>query len=392
MPIATFDCPPAIRRPYVAVPRDHRRRDDAVEAFEAGDYAAAVAETLGYLLPNLPIPDLSTQSLCFAQGSARVRVRMENGELVLSTALATLQPDAHATAAMRYFLTRLSGSGQTFQPRLRDGVVALEFRDKLALMHPLKLLEVLQRMPQEADRHDAWMRVQFGVDTPDREPLAPLDDTEFARAEAFWNGHWSAVEELLNQSRRRRSVRFLDALSSVAVNHIRYGLPLFGSVRAQLYENAEDFINNDADPNRRDGALAKCVREMRAIGREELRACLGHASWAINPLQEGTPANLTSMLGPGERMQATEELRTSGQSLEAALELLAFYLYLLAHFSWPEEVAAALRRGLDQASGRRWREAVDALWTQAGILVRQFGRRDAESTDAPLQEDLEHTP
>lgn len=251
--------------------------------------------------------------------------------------------------------------------------MTLEFSDRLSLLHPAKLAEVLQRLPMESDSNDGWLQERFGLDPLDREPVAELGADEMARALEIWNSHWAAVDELMVESRRRRSVRFLDALGSYAANQVRYTLPLFGSVRARLNESADDFTDKDENPNKRDSALAKAIKEMRQVGEAELRQCLGHAEFAMNPLYEGTPSLLTSMLGAGQRMQTTGELRATGRSLEAALELIADYLYLLAEHSWPAEVETALRTGLDLVSGKPWREAADVLWNHANQTARIFG-------------------
>jgi hypothetical protein len=373
MPIVSLLCPEPIRRRLAIAPRDYARRDRAIEAFEAGQYLESVSETLRYLLPRLQLPDLSQQPLCFVQGSARVRLTIDNDVLRLSTALAALREDSQSTAALRYVLTRLSATGQLFQPRLRGSDLTLEFTDRLSLLHPAKLAEVLQRLPMESDSNDGWLQERFGLDPLDREPVAELDAEEMARALEIWNSHWAAVDELMVESRRRRSVRFLDALGSYAANQVRYTLPLFGSVRARLNESADDFTDKDENPNKRDSALAKAIKEMRQVGEAELRQCLGHAEFAMNPLYEGTPSLLTSMLGAGQRMQTTGELRATGRSLEAALELIADYLYLLAEHSWPAEVETALRTGLDLVSGKPWREAADVLWNHANQTARIFG-------------------
>lgn len=388
MAISTLDLPQPIRRRPQVAPRDFAKRDRAIELFDAGHYAESVAETLRYLLPGVPIPDLSVEALCFEQGSARVRAEIDAQGFALSTVLAALTPEAQVTAALRFFLSRISATGQVFQPRLRGEVVTLEFRDPLPLLHPVKLGEVLQRLPMEADNNDAWMVREFGVATPDRADMTPLSADEFERALAIWQGHWAAVDELMNESRRRRSVRFLDALGSYAANQVRYTLPLYGSLRARIQEASDTYTDKDEHPNKRDSVLAKAIKEMRQVDADELRACLGHARYAINPLQEGTPSLLSSMLG-GQRMQTTGELRAVGRSLEAALELIADYLYLLAYHSWPADIEATLRQGLDQASGKPWREAADGLWNHANAIVRTYGshgerdrEEDADAEDA----------
>ena len=384
MSIAAMTCPVPIRHRLPVAPRDYDLRDRAISAYENQDYAEAIRLTLAYLLPGETIPELDKAPMRIVQGSARVRVHIEAGSLVISTVLAELNEQSQVTAALRYYLSRLSATGQLFQPRLRGDTLSLEFRDQLSLLHPLKLIEVLQRMPMEADSNDAWMIERFAVATPDREQVQALSDEEFNRAWDIWSAHWSAINELLMESRRRRSVRFLDTLGSLAANHIRYALPLFGPVRADLNETAETYTDGEEHPNKRDSSLAKCIKEMRQVTPEQLRNCLGHAQYTINPLQEGTGALLSSMLA-GSRMQSTGELRASGRSLEAALELISDYVYLLAYQSWPSEIEAALRAGLDLISDKPWREVADLLWNHANSTVRAHGNHAeterAESAD-----------
>lgn len=381
MPIAALSLPTPIRRRPVIAPRDYALRDRAIELYESGQYAEAMQATLAYILPEAQIPALEQQEFSFVQGSARVRVRLDDARLSLCTVLAELVPETQATAALRYFLTRLSSTGQLYQPRLRDGRVTLEFSDALALLHPSKFLEVLQRLPSDADANDGWISEQFGLRMTDRELPTPLDDAEFALAFSLWQQHWRDVDELMVESRRRRSVRFLDALGSFAVNQLRYTLPLYGPVRARLNQNAEEFDDHHAAPGKRDSALARCVREMRQISADHLRECLGHARYAINPLQQGTPAIIGSVLGAGEGMQTTGKLRATGRALEGALPLVADYLYLLADHSWPEDVEAALRAGLHQVSGKPWREALELLWQHAHQVARDFGSHDGAQRD-----------
>jgi hypothetical protein len=381
MSIATLRVAPPVLHRQAFAPRDHGARDLAIESFEAGRHRDAVGQTLRYLLPDANVPDAAEQPFHFVQGSARIRLRLGADSLHVTAALAALKPEAQATAALRFFLTRISGTGKLYQPRLRDGVIALEFDERLALLHPLKLIEVLTKLPTEADRNDAWMVEQFGVATPDREPIEPLDAAEFARAWTIWSEHWAAVEALVAHSRRRRSLRFLSALGAFAVHQVRYALPLFGAVRARLGEDAEGFGDDDEDPNKREAALVKCIKTMQRVGAEDLRACLGRVTYAINPLRDGSPSLLTSLLANGERMQAVDELRAAGHAMEAALELFALYLYLLARHSWSTEVEAALRNGLDLASGKPWHDAAAALAEHAHATVRGFGSHGAHEQD-----------
>jgi hypothetical protein len=385
MSITQLLLPAPIRRRPCGGPRDHALRDGAIEHFEAGRFAAAVHDTLQYLLPGLAIPDLASAPLCFVQGSARVRLRIDGDVLQIQAPLAQLQDTTQTTAALRFFISRLSATGQLYQPRLRDGVIALEFNESLALLHPLKLVEVLSKLPMDADRSDGWLIEQFGVAMPDREPVAALGDDEFERAHAVWVKHWGAVDEMVAHSRRRRSIRFLGAVGAYALHQLSYSLPLFGTLRARLADNARVFNDGDVDPNKRESALAKCVKAMRGVSPAELRACLGHATYAISPLQDGSPSLLTSILDNSERVQAVDELRAAGQMLEATLELLAAYLYLLALHAWPPQIEQRLRNGLELASAKPWRDAAELLAHHAHATVERFGShgaRAAEETEA----------
>ena len=372
MSLAFLHCAQPIRRRLPFQPRDYARRDRAIELFEAQQYHDALRETLIYLLQAEPAADLRTQPLCLVQGSARVHLRQHDDALDVRVVLAALNADSQATAALRYVLSRLSATGQLHQPRLRDGLIQLEYREQLALLHPLKLIEVLQRLPVEADRNDSWLADAFNLEMRDREPIAPLSDDEFERAEAVWTRHWSAVDELVMESRRRRSLRFLDAVGAIALNQARYTLPMHGIVRARLYEGADTFNDREESPNKRDAALAKTVKEMRQIDRDTLRRCLGHAHYSINPLQEGTPAVLNATLGAA-RMQVIGELRTGGRAMEAAVLLIADHCDLLAYYCWPAAIDARLREALDLASDRPWREAAELLWNHAHGTVKLHG-------------------
>jgi hypothetical protein len=388
MSIDSLQCPLPIRLRKPAPPRDYVLRDRAIALFDQGEALQAVHATLQCLLPSLAgygesadAIDLTRAPLCFVQGSARVRVQLQTGQLSISTGLLHLTPQAQNVAALRYALTRLGGTGQLFQPRLRGDALSMEFSDQITLMHPHKIMEVLNRLPGEADRADSWMSQHFSTLALDREPVAPLPAEEFARAFAIWQQHWNAVDALQVQSRRRRTVRFLNVLGSYAQTQVLYTLPLFGPVRQQLQESADIFSDHDETSEKRDSALARCIKEMRNISEAQLQSCLGHASFAINPLYDGTPSQLTAVLGSGQSMQTTGEYRASGRSLEAGFELVANYLYLLAYHSWTPEIEASLRAGLDLASDKPWRDVADALWTHANSVSRQHGSHGSGKRD-----------
>ena len=354
------------------------RRDHAIHLFEQGELHAALNETLAYLMPAAEPPDLARQPLCLVQGSARVRLHLDGTDLHCHAALARLTPDSNTTAALRYLLSRLAATGQLFQPRLHGDVVTLEYRDRLELMHPLKLIELLQRLSNEALEHDDWLVDSFAVEREDREPLTPLAADELDRALALWDTHWQVVEVMLERLRRHRSMALLNALGGYANYQIEYALPIHGELRARLYEASEFYCHEEEHPSQRLATLAECVKEMRQYPRDSLVRDLGHAQYALAPLREGTPAQLAAVLGGHKREQTVSELNASGRAFESALQQLVDYLYLLAEYSWPEPMAASLREALDRADGRAPREAEEILRNHALSLVRQFGQRNDE--------------
>ena len=371
-------CPPPVRRAPLFIARDHVRRDHAIHLFERGELHAALNETLAYLMPAAEPPDLLQQPLCLVQGSARVRLHLDGDHLQCRAALARLTPDSNTTAALRYLLSRLTATGQLFQPRLTGDVITLEYRDRLELMHPLKLIELLQRLASEALEHDDWMVDSFAVEREDREPLTPLAADELERALALWDRHWQVVETMLERLRRHRSMALLNALGGYANYQIDYALPIHGELRARLHEASGFYCDEEEHPSQRLTALAECVKEMRQYPRDALPQQLAHARYALAPLREGTPAQLTAVLGGHKREQTVGELNASGRAFESALQQLVDYLYLLAEYSWPDPIAASLREALDRADGRAPREAEEILRNHALSLVHQFGRRNDE--------------
>jgi hypothetical protein len=295
--------------------------------------------------------------------------------------LARLPAGVPSTAALRFILTHLSATGQLYQPRLHGDEVHLHYAERLDLLHPLKLIEVLQRLPGEVDLNDQWMVDAFGVETPDREPLQPLSDSELAQAHRIWSEHWTSLDGLQQESRRRRSVRVLNAVCDIAALLPRYVLPLTGTLRQQLNDHCDEFTDRDQPPNKRDAALSRCIKELQQVSPAQLGASLGHARYAFNPMHEGTPSLLSSMLGGGQRMQVIGELRAAGRSMEAALMLMADFLDLVAYQTWPDEIAEALRAALDAASGAPWREATDALWTHAHAIAKRYGSHGETAGD-----------
>ena len=190
MSITAFTLPTPLRQRIEVAPRDFALRDQAIALFEAAssraDFIAAVSTTLAYLLPGCGIDDLANTPLQLIQGSARVHIAVEGEILRVRAVLIRLQEQAHNVAAMRFCLSRLGGTGQLFQPRLRGDEIALEFIEELRFLHPQKLIEVMQRLPSDADSNDTALEQLFGVQSADRQQPRSLDDDEFAAAWAIW--------------------------------------------------------------------------------------------------------------------------------------------------------------------------------------------------------------
>lgn len=373
MPLSSFTFVPSVRRPGAFPALDYELLEAAYTLSDEGRVLEAIAKVLAHLFPLQTVPDLKHEPFVFTQGSSRVSVRIENEELAISVPLVSLPAGGGTVAALRYLLTRISGSGQLHQPRLRGDGVYLEFRDRLARLHPSKLLEALRRMPLEADSSDDWLIGQFQALPLDRAPIDPLEPEELARALAIWRAHWDEIEELLKESQRKRSLFFLNELTAYGLYRLRYALPMCGFVATRIDEAAGTFNDTDNEPLKREAALAKCAKEMKAVSPDELARSLGHASYAISPLQEGKPEVLTSYFKSGDYLKSIDKLRTTGKSLDAALALVSTYSYLLGRFSWAEATAAELESGLLKVSGLPWREVANTLYAQVEELIERYG-------------------
>lgn len=372
---------PPIRRRVEATALDFELIDAASARFEAGDFLGSVHKIVEHLLPGERF-DLARQPGAFTQGSSRVNLAIEGDALVVSVPLIRLPTGGGAVAALRYLLAKVNGTGQLYQARLRGDDVHLEFREQLSALPPPKLLEVLRRMPLEADRHDDWMVDQFGATALERGTVEPVDDDEFARAEAIWRGHWADVEDLLKEAQRKRSRFFLNETTAFAVYRIRFVLPLGGALVPRLLESADVFNDTDVDAMKREATLAKCAKEMRAISGAELRRNLGHVAYAISPVAEGTAARLTGFFGPGSYMESIDKFRSTGQAMDAALALIGTYYYLLATHAWSAAIEDELKRGLTAASGAPWRDAANTLYDHAQALIESLDDDDADDEEA----------
>ena len=386
MPITALTCLPPVSRSSRPTALDYDLLDSALELYAADKPREAAQRVFAHLFPGLVIPDLDKEAFTFPQGSSRVTVALDGDELTVRVPLVRLVPGSNATAALRYVLTKISGSGQLHQPRLSGDELHLEFRDKVARLHPMKLMETLRRAPTEADQNDDWMTDQFGVEPLERESIAPLTAEELDRAEKIWRAHWSEVEELMKEAQRKRSMFFLNELTSYTLQHIRWSLPLAGALLARLLAAGATFNDSDVDPSRREAALSKCTKEMKAVSREELEKNLGHAVYSLSPVGEGRLEILTSCLG-GDYKETLTKLRQSGRHMDAALALFGTFAYLLGRFAWPEAIEKLLLDGITGASGKPWREAGSELTTQARLVLELGQLELAEGSGADDDEE-----
>jgi hypothetical protein len=383
-----YDAP--IRRPLRQGGLDYELLETSIALHEEGRPLDSLAKVLAHLFPGRELPDLAKAPFSFTQGSSKVTLQMDGDDVLISVPLVRLSAAGNAVAAMRHVLTKISSTGQLYQPRLRGDDIHLEFRDHLARLHPAKVVEVLKRMPVKADEHDDFLIAQFGALPLERAPIADLDDAELARAEDIWRRHWSDVEEMIKESQRMRSHFFLNAATAYAFHRICGVLPLAGFLLYRLNESAGTFLPSDEDPNKREATLAKWAREMKAVPREELKKSLGHAEYAISPLTDGEPSLLGNVIGKCDRMETIQQLRTSGHSFDAALGLVSSFHFLLARFSWPEAVEGAMRAALSSVSGKSWRETAAHLTDQARAVVELVGHgEEAEGDGEGVAKDSE---
>lgn len=374
MSITTLTYAPPIRKDAAAATLDYHLLEQADELYGAGDHLAAAAAVFRHLFPGGEL-DLG-KPFAFTQGSSRVSVRVEDGVCTIAVPMVRLPSGGGGVAALRYLLTKINGSGQLFQARLRGDDVALEFSEKLSALHPQKLVEVLRRMPPRADQHDDWMIGQFGVTALERAPITPLDADEAARADAIWRTHWTEVEELLKEALRKRSGWFLNEVTAYAIHRIRFMLPLGGTLLPQFLELANVFNDSEQDSRKRETTLTRCIKDMRAVSAADLVGHCGHVEYAISPHTEGTPQRFAGFFGPGNYLDTIERFRAQGQSMDATMSLVATYYYLLATHTWPAEVTAAMKDGLAAAAGKPWREMANLMLDHAQALNESYGAEE----------------
>lgn len=368
-----FELESPVRRP----PRRATREPELLAAANAlaaeGRHPEALAQVLAYLFPGEPIPDLTREAFQFVQGSSRVHVRLDGDDVVLTVPLVRLPPGDEGTPALRYILGKLGSPLQLYQPRLSGDDVRLELREPLARVHPEKIVDVLAKMPADADESDEILIVQHGAIALDRVTIAPLSDDELALADRIWRRHWRFVRALTEEARLRHSMFFLDALTEWAYHRPLDALPITGLLRARLDAAASRFNDTMADPVDREDALAMHAERFAALPESELAASLGHATFGVDPVPAGTPATLSMHLGEGPHRERVEELLAEGDGLGAALDLIAIYTFLLAEHAWEPETETALRTALLGASGKEWNDAARDLLVATRDVVGRFG-------------------
>jgi hypothetical protein len=387
MAINSLTFAPCLKRRSEHESLDYELFETAVAQFEEGHHEQSFAQVFAHLFPKHDPIDLTKAPFSFVQGSSQVTIKRTGDDVIITVPLVKLPSGGGAIAALRFLLTKISSSGQLHQPRLRGDDVFLEFRDAANRLHPAKLVEVLRRMPVEADNNDDWLIGQFGASPLERAPIAPVTDAEFAQADAMWRAHWNDVEELVKESQRKRSMFFLNEMSAYAYYRVRYALPLSGFLMAKLAEYTSTFNSTDEDPTKRETTLAKCAKEMKAIPADQLRKDLGHPQYAISPNSEGTSGVLSNYFGPGEYSESIEKYRSTGKSIEAAMALISTYTFLLGRYAWAPEVDAELQKGLTEASGKPWREAANVLAQQAEHIMEEFGDDDDDEESDSDDED-----
>ncbi len=378
MAITSLSCPPPVRRLFHATETDYELLEQAVAAHEAGDARAALGLSLRHLFTDLELGDPFEGPVSFAQGSSRVSLRVHDDDVEVKVPLVQLTDESLTTAALRFLLSRVAGSGQLYQPQLEGNAVYLVYRDRLQRMHPYKVKEVLRQMPFDADRYDDWMVAEFKCAPLDREPLEPLSDEERSAAHAIWNTHWQEVEELFKEAQRRRSIWFLNELTAFAIYRLRHCLPITGYVWCRIDDAGDTFNDTQIDPSQREASLIKCVREMRSLSDEDLDESLGHGRYALSPYAEGTLDVLEKHIGDGQYLDTVTRLHNGGRYIEAALALVGTYQYLLGRFTWPPELERRLLEGLALVDGKPWRETSSTLLHHRHAVLDQNDEEEAE--------------
>jgi hypothetical protein len=381
MSIAQLTFVPSMRKLRPPVTLDYELLESATTLYEQGETLASIHKTLAHLFPGREIGDLRATPFSFVQGSSRVTVSVEGEWLSAKVPLALLPTGGTAIAALRFSLAQISASGQLYQPRLSGEELYLEYRDRLTRSHPAKLIEVLRRMPSEADDRDDWLIGQFAARPAARAEVQKLSPEELGIAHDFWVAHWTEIEELSKESQRKRSVFFLNDLTAYSIFRPRYVLPISGYLSVRMREAASVYNDGQEEPGKREASVSKFAREMRSVTREQLDESLGHAEYALSPVVEGKPATLAGYFGEVDYMNKVEGLRNSGKSFDAAFSLTTALYYLLARHVWSLPAEQAMVSLLAESAGKSWREATTMLFDRCREIAEKYGASEAEEAD-----------
>lgn len=387
MPITTLSYEAPVKRPAVVPELDFELLERAETLAQEGNPRDAVLEVFRHFFPGTALPALDAHAFTFTQGSSRVSTRFDGDDLVVTVPLVKLPEGGRAIAAMRYLLERTSAVGQLYQPRLDGTDVRLEHRDRLSRFHPAKLVEVLRRMPQEADRTDDWLVAEFGATALDPAAVESLTDEELARAQQIWQTHWREVDELFQECRRKRSLFFLNEVTAYTINNVSALLPLSGVLATRINQMAGTFNDSQQSGSDREASLGACIKEMKAASPEKLAASLSHATYAIAPKRRGDARVVVGLLGPGDYMARIDSMRKSEGVMDAALALVSSYVYLLGAFTCEPEIAERLHAGLTKACGKPFRELAKILFDDATELAKDLKSKLEE--DEEEEEDEE---
>ncbi len=171
----------------------------------------------------------------------------------------------------------------------------------------------------------------------------------------------------------------MNELTAFATNRLYFALPHIGIVATRLDEAASTFNDTSEDPSDREAALAKCLKDMRALTPEALHAALGLATYGVSPRRRGTPQMIQRYFGASSQYMVTiNEYRKGNQVLDAALALTTAYSYLLCRFAWPDELTQDMQRALQASSGKPWREAANGLYEHARAVGEKYGKDEED--------------
>ena len=324
---------------------DYEQLEAAVALNEEGKHLEAIHKVFAHLFVDVAVPDLTKKAFSFVQGSSRVTAKIDGDDLVMSVPLVRLPEGGRAIAALRFVLTKLAANGQLHQPRLHGDDIYLEYRDRVARMHPAKVVEVLRRMPTQADVNDDWLIGQFGALPLERADLGTLSSDELARADIdlarpLARGR-GAVEGVAAQAidvlpERAHRVRGAPPELRAAADRVR---------RVAARRGRGDVQRRPGRPEQARGVAGEGDQGHQGRHAGELHGSLGHATYAISPLAEGTPKVLSGYFAGGNYIETIDKYRKTDKQIDAALALIV-------HVQLPARALLVARAGRAGARGR----------------------------------------